>query len=85
MRRRGARSLLSIKSLDNADGRTVGQLSSGAADLRYRPRAVVGQWLLSGDGFRLLQYGGSDLRLAKFLILFLKSAAPVLSDGGLSF
>lgn len=51
----------------------------------YRPRSVVGQWLLSGDGFGHLQYGGSDLRLAKFLILFLKSAVPVLSDGGLSF
>lgn len=36
----------------------------------FRPRAVVGQWLLSGDGFGLLQYGGSDLRLAKFLIPF---------------
>lgn len=41
--------------------------------------------LLSGDGFGLLQHGESDLRLTELLILFLKSAVPVLSDGGLSF
>jgi hypothetical protein len=51
----------------------------------WRPRAVVDQWLLSGDGFGLLQHGESDLRLTELLILFLKSAVPVLSDGGLSF
>jgi len=39
----------------------------------------------SSDGFGLLQYVGSDLQLAKFLIFFLKSAATVFSDGGLSF
>jgi hypothetical protein len=43
MRRRGERSLLLIKSLDDADAWAVGQLLSGSAYLRCRPDTVDSQ------------------------------------------
>lgn len=85
-RRFRVRSVVAVRTVvRNFCNRRGAVVAGRNREVGSRPRAVVGHWLLSGDGFGLLQYGGSDLRLAKSLILFLKSAVPVLSDGGLSF